>query len=122
MNVYNIARSALQELRRKIRWKPNKAVEHLRRRIMRGHLPPGTTIEQYEEIIAAVVSDQNAELYIFDWRGVPYPTVVTRFDGQSWLVMLSAEGIMETAFVVDVEGYLDNPAYTRLGTMKELGI
>jgi hypothetical protein len=41
-------------------------------------------------------------------------------DGERSMVMVSAAGIMETAFLVTQPGYLEQKAFTRLGTLAEL--
>lgn len=120
MDLWDITRQAIEKVRKEIRWKPGKDIDHLKHRIVRGHLAHDTTLESYEAIIMTVVNDPNADVYVLDWQGTPYPVVVVDVDNKPWLVMTSEAGIMETAFLVDEEGYLDDEAFTRLGTLKEL--
>ena len=56
---------AIRLVRAQIRWKPGKDVEHLEKRIDLGHLPPGTTLDVYEAIIAAIVQDPLSKVYLY---------------------------------------------------------
>ena len=85
----SIAADAIRLVRQRIRWKPGKAREHLAKRIRLGHLDPDTAIDEYESIIAEVVSDPRANVFVFVFGGDPYPTVVAGVAGQRWLVMFN---------------------------------
>ena len=75
----------------------------------------------YENIIRGILADNAAELYIYTWETDVYPTVVGDYNNKRWLVMFSLSGIMETAFPpTDVEEYLSNPRFQKLGLMGEL--
>lgn len=114
---------AIRRLREQVRWKPEKAVQHLAKRVDLGHLPPGTTVAVYDALIRRIVQTPAAEVWVYRWGETLYPTVVTHVEEVQWLVMLSLDGIMETAFPPeDVETYLVNPRFTRLGTLEELGV
>jgi hypothetical protein len=119
-DLRDIARKALEAVRTEIRWKPGKGAQHLERRIQLEQLPEGTTLDEYEGLIACVLSDLDAEVDIYDWRGTPYPVATAVVDGERSMVMVSAAGIMETAFLVTQPGYLEQKAFTRLGTLAEL--
>jgi len=120
MDLRNIARRAIEKVQTEIRWKPGKDIDHLKHRIARGHLPRDATMKMYEAIITSVVNDPSADVYVLDWYGTPYPTVVAEVHENPWLVMTSEAGIMETAFLVDAAGYVARRNFVRLGTMKEL--
>jgi len=112
---------AIRWLREQVRWKPGKAVQHLAKRIKLGHVPAETTMAEYDALIRRVVSTQTAAVFAYRWRETLYPTVVAEVEGVRWLVMLSLDGLMETAFPPEnPETYLANPQFHRLGTLEEL--
>jgi hypothetical protein len=55
MPVYPQILEAVKRVRTKVRWKPNSAENHLRKRKMRGHLPQEATITDYEGIILKLI-------------------------------------------------------------------
>jgi hypothetical protein len=112
----------IHRLREQVRWKPGKAVQHLAKRIALGHLPVGTTLAEYDALIRRVVSTPTAAVFAYRWGETVYPTVLAEVEGVRWLVMLSLDGLMETAFPPeDPETYLANPPFHRLGTLEDLG-
>ena len=116
-------REAIRRLRDHVQWKPGKAHQHLAKRIALGHLPLHTTVAEYEALIHRVIHTAAAEVWVYRWGEHFYPTVVTEMDGLRWLVMLSLDGIMETAFPPeDPETYLVDTRFTRVGTIEELGL
>ncbi|MFQ5341794.1 MAG: hypothetical protein ACE5F6_09645 [Anaerolineae bacterium] len=117
----SISADAIRLVRQRIRWKPGKAREHLEKRIRLGHLAPDTTIDEYESVIAEVVSDPRADVFVFVFDDDPYPTVVAGVAGQRWLVMFDWDGIMETAFPPDdADEYLADPQFVRLGIAEDI--
>ncbi|MFQ5593105.1 MAG: hypothetical protein ACE5HA_03050 [Anaerolineae bacterium] len=117
----SIAANAIRLVRQRIRWKHGKDREHLEKRIRLGHLRPGTAMEEYEAIIADVVSDPGAEVFVFVFDNEPYPTLVTSIAGQRWLAMFGSDGIMETVFPPDdADEYLADPQFVRLGTVEDV--
>lgn len=113
--------SAIQLLQRTIRWKPQKAKQHLQTRIAHGHLPPAATLSDYEAVIRASIEDPFAEVYIYAWKAINYPTIVSQQEGVIWLVMFSVDGIMETAFPPTfVDQYLADPRFQYVGTLQEV--
>ena len=112
---------AIRHVQTEIRWKSGKHIQHLTKRIRLGHLPPQTTLTEYEAIIATIVNDYQAKVYLFRYEDTPYPTLVTTVKNQDWLVMIGLDGIMETAFPPnDPETYLADPAYVYVGMLEEL--
>jgi hypothetical protein len=93
--------NAIRQVQSSLRWKPGKDIQHLRRRIDLGHLPPDTTVEEYQAIIATILRDPQADVFVYSWGDIPYPTVVSEYSGSRWLVMFSLSGVMETAFPPD---------------------
>jgi len=115
--------AAIRQLREQVRWRPGKDVAHLSKRIALGHLAFGTTVADYEALILRVVTTPTADVFVYRWGDAVYPTVVAEVAGVRWLVMMSLEGIMETAFPPEEpDVYLADPQFQRLGTLEELGL
>lgn len=74
-------------------------------------------------LIRRVVQTPTAEVFVYHWGEHTYPTVVAEVDEVRWLVMLGMDGVMETAFPPeDAATYLAHPQFTRVGTLKDLGV
>ncbi|VXD12003.1 hypothetical protein [Planktothrix paucivesiculata] len=114
---------AIGKVRDLIIWKPGKADSHLVKRVRLGHLPDDATLEQYNTIIAFVVNNPDANIYLYAYGETIYPTLVANVENHLWLVMIGLDGVLETAFPPDdPEGYLSNSAFIYLGSVKELEI
>ena len=114
-------RDAIWLIRSQIRWKSGKAIQHLQTRIHYGHLPPSATLTEYEAIIVGSVNDDFADVYLYTWDEKSYPTIVSTYQGQRWLVMFGIDGVMETAFPpTDPDEYLADIRFQFLGTLEEL--
>lgn len=113
--------SAINTLQTQIRWKPGKDVEHLRTRQDYGHLPVSATMADYEAIVASILHDFTADVYVYRWRSdAIYPTVVANHETGLWLVMFDLDGIMETAFPpTDPGQYLSDSRFQYLGTIED---
>ena len=119
--LWQVVRDAIVQLQTKTTWKPGKAVEHVRTRIRYGHLPSNATLADYETIIAAVVQDAGALVYVYHWRHDIYPTVAGVIQKQTWLVMFNPRGVIETAFPPeDADQYLSDRRFQFLGVLGEL--
>ena len=115
--------SAIRRLREQIQWRPKKAEAHLSKRIALGHLPMTATIADYEALILHVLHAPTADVFVYGWDDTIYPTVVAEVESIRWLVMLSLDGIMETAFPPEEpDAYFADQRFQRLGTLKELGL
>lgn len=114
--------SAIRAVRAQVRWKPGKGAQHLRTRQDYGHLPVTATLDDYQAIIASILRDATAEVYVYVWRAMAiFPTVVAFHVDRCWLVMFGLDGVMETAFPpTDPEHYLSDPRFQYLGTMQEV--
>jgi hypothetical protein len=111
---------AIQAVRAKIRWKPKKDLQHLKRRIDFEHLPPDSTIADYESIISQVLHSETASVRLFRWDDDIYPTITGEYQGKLWLVMFGLSGIMETSFPTDdPEAYLADTRFEYLGHISE---
>ena len=114
---------AIRRMREGLRWRPEKDIQHLAKRIELGHLPVGTTLAEYEAIIIRSINTSTAEVFVYRWGETVYPTVAAEVEGVRWLVMVGLDSIMETAFPPeDPETYLANLRFQRLGTLGELGL
>ncbi len=115
--------SAIRRLREQVRWRPGKDNAHLLKRVALGHLPIGATVADYEALLQHIINTLTAEVFVYTWDDTIYPTVVAESEGVQWLVMMSLDGLMETAFPPEEPGvYLADPRFQRLGTLKELGL
>lgn len=114
-------RESIQRARAKICWKPGKALPHLAKRIRLGHLPGGTALEKYAEIISSVLNQPDAQLYLFVYGSFIYPTAIALVAGRVWLVMLGLDGVLETGFPPESpESYLADDSFIYLGLLKDL--
>src|SRR6266581_7869690 len=86
---------AIRRVREEVRWRPGKHAQHLAKRIELGHLPVGTTLAEYEAIIIRVIRTSTAEVFVYRWGEILYPTVVAEVEGIQWLVMIGLDSIME---------------------------
>jgi hypothetical protein len=112
---------SIEKAKRQITWKPNKANPHLLKRIRLNHLPANATLNHYENIIQAILTNPEAQVYIYTYGIDLYPTLTAYNQNRLWLLMLTAEGIVETAFPPsNPSNYLSNPAFTYLGKLGEL--
>lgn len=121
MSGYPQILKAVEAVRARVRWKPNSAVHHLRKRKLRGHLPSTATLEDYERVILTVLQDKSAQVYRYWYNHVPYVVVVATVHGQHWLVMFAYDGVLESAFVVErPERYLSQPGFEWIGLLGEV--
>ena len=115
--------AAMERARSQIKWKPGKASPHLAKRIRLGHLPENASLKEYEAIIALVVNDPLAELYLFIYGEAIYPTIVKSVEGRLWLVMIGLDSILETAFPPEEpENYLASEAFINIGKIEDLEV
>jgi hypothetical protein len=113
--------AAIELVRSQIKWKPGKASPHLAKRIRLGHLPENASLKEYEAIIAVVVNDPLAELYLFIYGEAIYPTMVKSVEERLWLVMIGLDGVLETAFPPEEpENYLASEAFISIGKTGDL--
>ena len=111
---------AVRLLRKEIRWKPNSAARHLYKRKRHGHLTQEATLDEYERLIRTVVADTSAQVYLFWYNRIPYVSVVALVNNQKWLVMFGLDGLMETAFIIDIPNYLEQPGFENIGGLDEV--
>lgn len=114
--------NAIRRVQAGVRWKLGKGPRHLTKRIRQGHLPPTTTLAEYEAIILAIVSHPDAFVYVYRYGSTDYPMLVAPYKGRVWLVMFSLDGVIETAFPPDQPDsyFSDDPKYIPVGPAKEI--
>ncbi|MFN8492757.1 MAG: hypothetical protein U0350_34460 [Caldilineaceae bacterium] len=102
-------------------WKPGSVERHLSKRILRGHLPIGATVSDYARVIQAVLTTDDAQIYLYWYNESAYITVTAIINTQYWLVMFSLDGAMESAYVVEnPERYLNKKEFERIGLLSEI--
>lgn len=112
---------SIEKAKRQITWKPNKANPHLLKRIRLNHLPVNSTLKDYEHIIQSILANPEAQVYIYTYGIDLYPTLTAYNQNRLWLLMLTSEGIIETAFPPsNPSNYLSNSAFTYLGKLEEI--
>jgi hypothetical protein len=120
-DLRRLAVAAILLLRSRARWKTGKDLQHLEKRIRVGHLPAGTTIDQYNHIVDELLHQPDSFVYHYPYRDADYFGVVGEIDNTSWLLILSATGMMETAFPPkDLADYLKRRGFIYLGKMSEM--
>lgn len=67
--------ATIRSLRARVLWKPGKGTRHLEKRKRRGHLPPESTLEDYNGLIAVILSDNQSLVYQYDVAGETYGAV-----------------------------------------------
>lgn len=120
-NIRPLAVAAILALRSRLRWKPGKDIQHLEKRIRVGHLPVGTTLDEYNRIINEILHHSDSAIYHYPFDGDHYFGVVGNTGEIPWLIILSATGMMETAFPPkDLINYLQRRNFVYLGKMSEM--
>jgi dTDP-glucose pyrophosphorylase len=115
------ASSALSILRKKVRWKPGKDIQHLEKRKAIGHLPERSSLEDYNTLITKLIKDDTNIVYLYEFGTERYYTVRGKVQGVDWIVIFGKDGITETAFPPrDVESYIENRGFRLLGKTGEV--
>jgi len=115
------AASALAAVRREIRWKPGKDVDHLEKRKAMGHLPQGSSLEDYNSLIGRLVAEEGNLVYLYEFGGTRYYAVRGKLQGVEWLVIFARDGLIETAFPPDdIGSYLGKRGFHPLGKIGEV--
>lgn len=108
--------AAIRSLRARVEWKPGRGIRHLEKRKRRGQLLPESTLEDYHDLIVAVLSDNQSLIYRYDVAGETYGAVRGVHKTQVWIVIFSLDGVMETAFPPKrPERYIARRNFTLLG-------
>ena len=112
---------AIRSVQSHVRWRAGSAARHLLKRKLRGHLPTGATLSDYERVILTVLEDAHAQVYIYRHNDVPYVVIVSVVQSRRWLVMFSLDGLIESAYVVEnPDRYLSKSAFEMVGLLNEV--
>lgn len=90
--------SAIQAIRQKVVWKPGKDLQHLDKRKSMGHIPQSYTLNDYNQLIQSIVWKPTNDVYLYIFGQARYYGIVGSAPGGEWLVLVSSQGVMETAF------------------------
>ncbi len=120
-DIRRLASAAILTLRSRVRWKPDKDSQHLEKRIRVGHLQAAMTLDEYNRIISEILHQPESMVYHYLFDGDDYFGVVGKVGEIPWLIILSAAGMMETAFPPkDLINYLQRRNFVYLGKMSEM--
>ena len=112
--------SVIQSIRQKVVWKPGKDLQHLDKRKSMGHIPQSYMLNDYNQLIQSVVLESTNEVYLYIFGQAHYYGIVGNALGVEWLVLVSSQGVMETAFPPDdVQEYIDKRGFEYLGKVGE---
>ena len=121
-NHRQTASQAIRTLRRDVRWKPQRDIQHLAKWKIMGHLPDATTIEDYNALIIAILSDASSLVYHYPFGARDYYAVSGKIGDTMWLVIFGEDGILETAFPPgNLSDYLTKRGLVLLGHLEEVG-
>ena len=98
-------------------------VAHWMKRLEAGDLAPGTTQEEYYELLVSVCRDLRARIYADerDPRVEGSLAIVGVVAGQKWLVKVNGKAELLTGFPPEnATRYLHNPRYRFLGTVEQV--
>lgn len=120
-DINQLAAAAILAAQPRVLWKPGKDIQHLEKRIRVGHLPEGTILDEYNQIVSAVLHHDDSKVYHYPYNDDTYFGVVGKTENTSWLVILNPKGIMETAFPPkELENYLKRRGFIYLGKISEI--
>lgn len=84
-------------------------------------MPTNAPLADYESRIIEILNTPDAKVYIYEFGEIIYPAVVAQVDQVIWLVMITMDGVLETAFPPDSpEKYLSNPSFSYIGQLGDL--
>jgi len=91
------------------------------KRKLRGHLPSSATLDDYERIILTILADMRAQVYLY-WHGdTPYVAIAGVVQDRHWLVILTMDAVIESAFVVEhPDSYLNRSIFGSVGLLGEV--
>ncbi|MBU9720280.1 MULTISPECIES: hypothetical protein [Bacillaceae] len=104
-------------------WKKNYfrhwGESHLSKRKSRKEIPSDWTIYDYNKLIMNIMFNINNDVHLYVLSN--YRKRYFTFDDGKWIVIVSEDGIMETAMVGNPQNYFkNNPGYTYLGKVKDV--
>lgn len=115
------ASSALGALRKKLRWKSGKDIQHLEKRKAMGHLPEHSLLEDYNTLIYELIEDDDNIVYLYEFGVKRYYAVRGKVHKVDWIVIFSKDGIMETAFPPrGIDDYIEKRGFKLVGKIREV--
>lgn len=112
---------ALQKIQKRIRWKPDKDLVHLKKRQKMKHLSISASIPDYEKLILDIVLNDRNVVYLYEFNETHYYAIRGFSQNQEWLIIFGVEGVMETAFPPnDIDEYLEHRGFILLGHIEEV--
>ena len=112
---------ALVKIQEEVRWKPAKGLTHLDKRRKMKHLDQAASISDYEELIHEIVRNKRNILYLYEFGRTHYYAARGIADGNDWIVLFGAGGLMETAFPPEnIDDYLVRRGFIFLGYIEEV--
>ena len=113
--------NAIQSARSEVRWRPGSPARRLLKRKLRGHLPARATSDDCQRVILTALRDDRAQVYVYWHDGTPYVALVAVVQPRHWLVTLTMEGLIESAYVVERPNrYLHKPVFELIGSLSEV--
>ncbi|MDH7504847.1 MAG: hypothetical protein QHH25_01705 [Candidatus Acetothermia bacterium] len=96
-------------------------MRHLEKRRVMGHLPPSSSLKDYNSLISRLVEKEENLVYLYEFGRTRYYAVRGGLKGVEWLVIFDRDGVVETAFPPeDLEGYLERRGFHSLGKIGEV--
>lgn len=102
------------------KWKPGSECYHYEKRKSRGHIPKDWEIKDYNKHIMNIMNNIENEVHLYYLKDFEQDYFV--FDDGKWIVIIGANGVMESAFLSkNSKNYLlPEKGYTYLGKVKEV--
>lgn len=102
------------------KWKPGRDIEHLAKRIRRGHVPKDWTLVDYNSKILEILRESSTSVFLH-YQGT-FEQKYYVFGDNEWIVIIGANQIIDTAFPPDyyVSYLQEEKGYKYLGTIEEV--
>ena len=111
---------ALYIIRNSVQWKPGKDVSHLEKRKRMRHLTLTASLQDYHDLISALVKNDQNVIYLYEFENAYYYAVRGFVHEKEWLVIFGNGSLMETAFPPEnIDNYLEHRGFISLGRLEE---
>lgn len=120
-NSLREAKAAIELIKEKVRWKPEKGKSHLEKRKALGHLPKDSSLKNYNNLIKKIVKNYDNLVYLYKFGADHYYAVRGNIQDTDWLVIFGKDGLMETAFPPrNIEDYINSRGFKPIGRIEEV--